>query len=282
MQVRSSGTTKLYIDGVEVGSASDTTNYPNNGIALGSGTDSGYSWSGYIQDFRVYKTAKYTSNFIPASTKPDILPDTPSGVSGGSKLTKITDGAVSFDGTSDYLSVPDSADFDLAGNNWTIEAFVYHSDANYASYEGIVGQWVAGSGTSRTWILETVGSGSTSDLEFYYYDTSDNFVGPVQGGTLSKNRWHHVAACRSGNTIRMFVDGVMYGSGTSISVDIKNSTDPLWIGRVVTGYWNGFISKCSSYQRNSTLYSKLHTTNRTTYKCNQHKTSVLSVKYFCC
>ena len=39
--VRSSGTTKLYIDGVEVGSASDTTNYPNNGIALGSGTDSG-------------------------------------------------------------------------------------------------------------------------------------------------------------------------------------------------------------------------------------------------
>ena len=40
----------------------------------------------------------------------------------------------------------------------------------------------------------------------------------------------------------MFVDGVMYGSGTSISVDIKNSTDPLWIGRVVTGYWNGFIS----------------------------------------
>ena len=61
-------------------------------------------------------------------------------------------------------------------------------------------------------------------------------------GTLPKNRWHHVAACRSGNTIRMFVDGVMYGSGTSISVDIKNSTDPLWIGRVVTGYWNGFIS----------------------------------------
>ena len=48
--------------------------------------------------------AKYTSNFVPASTSPDILPDTPSGVSGGSKLTKITDGAVSFDGTGDRLT----------------------------------------------------------------------------------------------------------------------------------------------------------------------------------
>ena len=67
--------------------------------------------------------AKYTSDFVVPSTSPDILPDTPSGVSGGSKLTKITDGAVSFDGSSDYLSVSDSDDFDLAGNNWTVEVF---------------------------------------------------------------------------------------------------------------------------------------------------------------
>ena len=60
-----------------------------------------------------------------------------------------------------------------------------------ASYEGIVGQWVAGSGTSEPGFL-TVGSGLTSDLEFYYYDTSDNFVGPVQG-VHYQNRWHHVA-----------------------------------------------------------------------------------------
>ena len=59
---------------------------------------------GYIQDVRVYKgVAKYTSDFVVPSRSPDILPDTPSGVSGGSKLTKITDGAVSFDGTGDYL-----------------------------------------------------------------------------------------------------------------------------------------------------------------------------------
>ena len=33
-----------------------------------------------------------TQYFVPPSRNPDILPDTPSGVSGSPKLTKITDG----------------------------------------------------------------------------------------------------------------------------------------------------------------------------------------------
>ena len=36
-----------------------------------------------------------TQYFVPPSRNPDILPDTPSGVSGSPKLTKITDGVVS-------------------------------------------------------------------------------------------------------------------------------------------------------------------------------------------
>ena len=46
----------------------------------------------YISDVRIYKGSKYTSDFVPASTNPDIISDTPSGLSGKTKLTKITDG----------------------------------------------------------------------------------------------------------------------------------------------------------------------------------------------
>ena len=273
---RSGSTVTIYLDGINSATMS-TSDYINaSGFYVGvTYPTTTFRLNGYMQDVRFYTSAKYTSNFVPASPNPDILPDTPSGVNGGSKLAKITDGAVAFDGSSDYLSVPDSDDFDLAGNDWTVEAFVYHSNTNYASYEGILAQWVAGSGTSRTWTLETVGSGATSDLEFYYYDTSNNFVGPVQGGTLSKNRWHHVAACRSGNTIYMFVDGVMYGSGTSISVDIKNSTDPLWVGRVVDGYWNGYISNARVV--NGTA---LYTSNFT--PPTRELTNVTNTKLLCC
>ena len=54
--------------------------------------------------YHVFNTLlQNTQQFVVPSTNPDILPDTPSGVSGGSKLAKITDGAVSFDGTGDKL-----------------------------------------------------------------------------------------------------------------------------------------------------------------------------------
>ena len=66
-------------------------------------------WDGYIQDFRIYKgVAKYTENFFVGSPNPDVLPDTPSGITGKTNLTKITKksatgGAVSFPGTTDYI-----------------------------------------------------------------------------------------------------------------------------------------------------------------------------------
>jgi hypothetical protein len=107
--VRSSGTTTLYIDGISVGTVSGSTNYTNNGIGVGRATDANYGMAGYIQDFRVYKgIAKYTSDFVIPATSPDILPDTPSGVSGGSKLTKITDGSLASPASRDALQVQDS------------------------------------------------------------------------------------------------------------------------------------------------------------------------------
>ena len=128
--VRDSGTTKLFVNGIQDATTiSDSRNYSGTYIAIGGYYSTSYLWVGYIQDFRVYKgLAKYTSNFIPASTNPDILPDTPSGVVGDSKLTKITDGAVYFDGTGDYLEISDNADFEMGTDDFTIEAFFYNQE----------------------------------------------------------------------------------------------------------------------------------------------------------
>ena len=86
---RSSGTIRLFVNGIERGSASNSNDFNEGRFHLGSAANNGEGSNGYYADLRIYKgVAKYTSNFIPASTNPDILPDTPSGVSGGSKLAK--------------------------------------------------------------------------------------------------------------------------------------------------------------------------------------------------
>ena len=61
-----------------------------------------------FSDLRIYKDIdKYNVSgksvgdqvFVPRSTNPDILPDTPSGAATRTTLSKVTDGAVAFDGT---------------------------------------------------------------------------------------------------------------------------------------------------------------------------------------
>ena len=66
--VRNSGTTKLYVDGTEYLSASDTTNYTDTYFIIGGWYNTDYLMDGYIDEFRMTLKARYTSNFT-APTK---------------------------------------------------------------------------------------------------------------------------------------------------------------------------------------------------------------------
>ena len=64
--VRNSGTVKVYIDGVEVISVSDQTDYTDrDSLVIGSFFSSSYDMDGYIDEFRITHKARYTSNFTP-------------------------------------------------------------------------------------------------------------------------------------------------------------------------------------------------------------------------
>ncbi len=63
---RFGGTTYLYVNGNLGGSGTDSTNWVANPANIGAIFNSSYSFSGYIDDFRVTKgIARYTQNFTP-------------------------------------------------------------------------------------------------------------------------------------------------------------------------------------------------------------------------
>ena len=71
---RVSGNTRMFLNGTQVGSTyADTTNYSADIFRIGSYTDgSPYSYSGHLDDIRITKAGRYSSNFtIPASAFPD-------------------------------------------------------------------------------------------------------------------------------------------------------------------------------------------------------------------
>ena len=117
--------------------------------------------------------------------------------------------------------------------------------------------------------------------QFYYYSGGNE--PSVTSGQTHYNKWVHCAVSREGNTIRIFDNGQLTGTlDVSSYATMNDSTVPLDIGADYANYdMDGFISNVRIVKRNRTLHIELHTTSSTTHKCNQYKTSVLSVKYFC-
>jgi len=72
--VRSSGTLKFYVDGIEGGSHTFTHNLAGGSAQLGNYLGSQLDFDGYMQDLRVYSSAKYTSNFTPPNNPTNKLP----------------------------------------------------------------------------------------------------------------------------------------------------------------------------------------------------------------
>ena len=120
-------------------------------------------------------------------------------------LTKITNGAVSIPGSTDYVYTSDSADFELGDGDFTIEAYINPT------------------GTPGNSGYNTIFAKGES-LQFYYMSTgslpiyaSTNYSGNgyniLNGngpgaGTVPLNKWTHFAVCRSGNTWKLYLDGV--------------------------------------------------------------------------
>jgi len=280
--VRSSGTSKLYINGVE-----DTGATYAMGNCSMSSAESGRIWqgsavnNGYISNLRVVKgTAVYTANFTP--------PTAPlTAISGTSLLTcqsnRFVDNSTNnftitpngspsvqafspfnpsaswsaatyggsgyFDGNTDYLTVPQSAGaLDLGSGQFSLEFWWYPTSATTGQYPFIgdsTGNWYVGYESSNIVLGRR---GVTTDVN-------------TTGFTLVANTWQHVVVTRqstSTNDTRIFINGVLRGVGTTSQNYTITTT--LNIGGLTGGYVTGYLSSTNlvkgsvpaAYQTSST------------------------------
>jgi len=273
---------KLYVNGVLSASntsitASDLSNsnstYSYFRIGQNIGDETGRGWTNYyMNDLRIYDTVKYTQNFIPASTDPDILPDTPSGVAYSSNVTAITDGAVYFDGSGDYLISTESSDeYDFPNSDWTIEYFSYcTSEPTDAASFSNTKSFTSGYRS----ILVNQNSG---ELKLLVNTTGSGAWTTVGTTTNSLNIWRHIALVRNSGTITFYVDGNSIGSTTDTPYDTVNN-DTVYFGRNGgdgSGYFSGFLSNVRIIKGTA-----LYTSNFT--PPTAPITAVANTKLLCC
>ena len=258
--VRTSGVTSVYWNSSIVAGLSaitDTTNYTMTYCVIGTVYNNTYGLKGYLSNFRVVKgTSLYSGSTItiPTSTLTAVT-NTSFLIANSNRFRDISSNAIGlntsgspsvqafspyaptatysaathggsayFDGTGDYLTVPDNSAWAFSGD-FTIEAWVYPPIITN-SENPIVAQW-GGPGNANFIFMYTSGN----RLRLGQTNTT------ITGSTTSIyiNQWNHVAVTRSGSTIRLFVNGVLDGTTGTISGAFLNSTNPLTIGSLDGG-----------------------------------------------
>jgi hypothetical protein len=171
-------------------------------------------WSGEMQDLRIYKgAAKYTSNFVPAATNPHIVADTPSGSAVTRKFKPNPSGSGWFDGSNGtQMQLADHADLELGSEtNWTVEFYAYFIE-NPTDYDVMIGKGT-GSG-SYEYFIECF---ANRTIQFMYSNdgsttwTGQHAITPDMG----RKTWFHIAIVRDGSSLKSYVNGKQYFSGTA-------------------------------------------------------------------
>jgi len=239
---RQSGTLRVYRNGVQTGTASNSTNLNRVGNIL-IGSDQDFNIDGLLSNFRLVKgTSLYNSNFTPpasaltAVTNTTLLtlqsnrfvdnsasghtvtPNTGKETIGsfGPFLTDaVYDPAVNgasayFDGSGDALRVSDTASLRIGTGQYTIECWFWF-DVLTSNNSGI---FAKRDSSSDYWRILATSSGVNFRINSDV--VSDSTV-------VNKKCWNHIAITRdSNNDNRIYVNGSLINTISS-SVNISNT-----------------------------------------------------------
>jgi len=144
-------------------------------------------------------------------------------------------GKAYFDGSGDYLSVPNTSDFNFGSGDFCIEATV--TPSNVTGERTILALY--GYSSNRRSYNMSIRDGQ---LECRYSINGVLGVGPA-GGSISSGNEYHLAFVRYGNTFKSYINGTLVVTLTPTSSALYNNTvDALLIGAIgpnLTGYFNG-------------------------------------------
>lgn len=234
---RSGNTVRTFFNGALANSATLTGSLVNNANSLFIGRYTA-SFNGRLSNIRIVKgTALYTGNFtVPISPLTAIsgtsllLNFTNAGVYDAAQKNFVTltnntsvstaqyvwaPSSVVFDGTDDIASVPATSILSLTGD-FTLECWVYRSAGTAATLIGQNIGFVGGAFQQRY----QFGINGSNNLEFIYWTNSNgaSSVTRTTTGTVPTTTWTHVAASKTGTTLKLFINGVQSYSGTEQAI----------------------------------------------------------------
>lgn len=141
-----------------------------------------------------------------------------------------------FDGSGDYLSIPDSANWDFGTGDFAVRVRARFS--SHTTNQTLVGNY---QNSTTGWSLQR--RSDTNTLRLTLGDTAAIDV----SWTPSDGVWYLIEAMRIGTSLSIRVDGTQVGSSVTNSTNISGSANPLLIGALYAGsyiyFFDGYLSE---------------------------------------
>jgi len=159
--------------------------------------------------------------------------------------TGKTGGALRFNGTADYVEVPDSPSLQVT-DTITVAAWIFR-EVNKANWERIMAKSDA---TLFDYWLQVTSTGSLGGGFTDAAGTLRNALDTTAGTVLPVNQWVHVAFTYDGTYLRGYVNGQLDKSINLGAFKIRTGARPLWMGRLQNSYiLQGKIDEGCVYKR---------------------------------
>jgi len=146
-------------------------------------------------------------------------------------------------GADDYLSTPNSSDFQFGSGDFTVELWV---NVTQSSPTGALFA-ITAANLLNNFSFSISESGGNIQTAYSFNGSSLAFTNNTP---ISLNAWNHVAVCRNGSIINYYLNGIKYSSSTVGTASLfTNTTDPVWIGGSgTTSGFTGYLNDVRVYK----------------------------------
>ena len=215
----------FYLDNVSLGSATNSTNIScTTPCLIGAGEGPTEFFNGWIKNVKIIKAG---------TTVLDLPMNPPTGL--GSPISSTA----WFDGNSDYLSVPDSADWDFGTGNFSVEMYIRGAALAGAN------RTLLGTNSEKIDLLYRDGAGIRAKLAATSYDFA---------WTPVINTWYKIKLTRTGTDLVCTIDGAAIGATLTAADDITGVTT-VYLGANATPaeYFSGWIKNVKIVKGTTTV-----------------------------
>jgi len=296
--VRNGNVFTIYINGTASATATaSVTLQAANRVTIGarnSGSTYQEFFNGWLSNLRITKSAVYTANFTPSSTTTltaiantqllacqanrfidtsnvasTLTPNADVAIAAAHPFTPNTTyslyGSTYFDGSTNYLSVPDSTGFDFGSGDFTVEAWIYRASGSNRTGSCVLAQSISGASSNSATFF---GAGSDG-LSIYLSTSGTAWTNNIETGVApTNNSWSHAVWQRRSNTLEIYLNGTLQTvvSGTAaFSGTVYNSSRAVTIGSQSGGaFFTGYISNLK-VTKGVALYSATFTPSSTPF-----------------